>query len=378
MTEDLPILTVNTGSSSVRLAAFRPSAGERMEALAAQRYEPDQREPAEILRHFFGEHGLAGISLVAHRVVHGGEKLQQACLLDAGVEAEIEKLAPLAPLHNPVALRWIRACRATLAPSTKQVAVFDTAFYADLPHVARIYALPQAWVARHHLQRYGFHGLAHADMWRRWQARREKSGDRGRVISLQLGAGCSITATDRGVAKDTSMGFSPLEGLVMATRSGDIDPGLITFLQRQEDLSPQATDRMLNDASGLLGVSGLSGDMRELLASDSARARLAVDLYCYRARKYIGAYIAVLGGVDAILFGGGVGENAPEIRARILDGMEWSGVRLDESANVAARGEESRISHGDSRVEVWVIPVDEAQLLAEEAMTVITGKGGIQ
>ena len=349
-----------------------------METLAAQRYEPDHPEPGELLQRFFVENGITGISLVAHRVVHGGDKMRQACLLSADVEAEIEKLAPLAPLHNPVALRWIRACRAMLAPSTRQVAVFDTAFYADLPPVARIYALPEAWTARYQLRRYGFHGLAHKAMWQSWEARTGKSIKRGRVISLQLGAGCSITATDCGVAKDTSMGFSPLEGLVMATRSGDIDPGLITFLQRQEGLSPQATDQLLNDASGLLGVSGFSGDMRELLVSDSARSRLAVDLYCYRARKYIGAYIAVLGGVDAVLFGGGVGENAPDVRARILKGMEWSGIRLDEDANAAAKGSESCISRRDSRVEVWVIPVNEARLLAEEAMAVMARKGGVE
>jgi acetate kinase len=169
------------------------------------------------------------------------------------------------------------------------------------------------------------------------------------------------------------MGFSPLEGLMMATRSGDIDPGLVTFLQRREGLTPEQTDRLLNEASGLLGVSGIGADMRDLLESSDPRALLAVDLYCYRARKYLGAYLAVLGGADAIVFGGGVGENSAPVRARILEGMGWAGVRLDYSANLAAVGVESRISSHDSRIEVWVVPVDEAAILAQEALAVVAG-----
>jgi len=322
MAKSVPILTVNTGSSSIRLAAYAATTEEGVELLATQHGEPNHRNPAEHVRQFLRDHGLADIALVAHRVVHGGEKFLQSCLLDDGAEREIERLTPLAPLHNPLALRWMRACRAVLGPPVPQVAVFDTAFYATLPEVARTYALPRDLAARHRIRRYGFHGLAHAAMGQRWRSLRTMTGGTDRVISLQLGAGCSITATEHGAVRDTSMGFSPLEGLVMATRCGDVDAGLVIHLQRQAGLSPAATDRLLNESSGLLGLSGISGDMRVLLASENPHARLAVDLYCYRARKYIGAYLAVLGGVDAILFGGGVGENAPEIRARILDGLE--------------------------------------------------------
>lgn len=198
-----------------------------------------------------------------------------------------------------------------------QVAVFDTAFYAGLPQVAATYALPRSLCAEYGLRRFGFHGLAHDALWRRWRELSGAQQSNSRVISLQLGAGCSITAMRNGKPLDTSMGFSPLEGLVMATRCGDVDPGLIVFLQRAKGLESAALERLLNRESGLLGVSGLSDDMRALLEAHSETARRAVDLYCYRARKYIGAYLMVLEGADAILFGGGVGENAPEVRARI-------------------------------------------------------------
>lgn len=361
-------MTINAGSSSVRLAAFHCIGREHWQRLAQQRQEKSG-EPAEILHRFMQQHALESMNAVAHRIVHGGEHLRQSRLLDAGVEAEIESCSVLAPLHNPVALRWVSAAR-RLLPAAEQVAVFDTAYYAELPDVARHYALPSELTQRWHLQRYGFHGLAHAAMNHRWRGLRGTAG--GRVISLQLGAGCSITASIDGVARDTSMGFSPLEGLVMASRGGDIDPGLITYLQRQEGLSVQSLERLLNEDCGLRGLSGISGDMRELLASGDSKARLAVDLYCYRARKYIGAYLAVLGGVDAVLFGGGVGENQPEVRARILSGMEWAGIWLDAQANAEVRGIEQRISTPDSRAQIWVIPVDEARLLAEKARTVMT------
>jgi acetate kinase len=208
-------------------------------------------------------------------------------------------------------------------------------------------------------------------MWRRWRQLRPGIADGGRVISIQLGAGCSITATRCGDAVDTSMGFTPLEGLVMATRSGDVDPGLLTFLQRAEGLKPEQLERLLNDESGLLGLSGESADMKCLLDSRQPDASLAVDVYCYRVRKYIGAYVAVLGGADAILFGGGVGEHAPAPRSKILSGLEVLGISLDASANRAAIGTEARISGDGSKVEVWVVPVEEAKILACAAAAVV-------
>jgi len=364
------VLTVNTGSSSVKLAAFTSDAS-GLHICGQAHFEADATDPCERLKAFMAQHTLAQPQLIAHRVVHGGARLTSSRRIDAEVEAEIERVSPLAPLHNPVALTWIRACRALLGADVPQVAVFDTAFYAQLPAVATTYALPQELSVRHGLRRYGFHGMAHQAMCRRWQALRPDVEDGGRVISFQLGAGCSVTASARGVARDTSMGFSPLEGLVMATRSGDVDPGLVTYLQRMEGLSAEEMGALLNHQSGLLGVSGLSGDMRRLLATDDPQARLAVALYCYRARKYLGAYLAVLGGADAILFGGGVGENAAAVRAGILDGLEWAGIHLDTAANQSTTGREGRISAADSRIQAWVIPVDEAQILAQEALVVM-------
>ena len=364
------VLTVNTGSSSIKLAAFASDAT-GLRVCGAARYESNTTDPCARLKIFMEQHAIVPPQLIAHRVVHGGAHLTSSRRIDAAVEAEIERIAPLAPLHNPLALAWIRACRTVLGPEVPQVAVFDTAFYASLPEVAATYALPQELSTRHSLRRYGFHGLAHQAMCRRWQALHPEIRGGGRVISFQLGAGCSVTASDWGIARDTSMGFSPLEGLVMATRSGDVDPGLVTYLQQVESLSAEEVARLLNHQSGLLGVSGLSADMRELLATDDPRARLAVALYCYRARKYLGAYLAVLGGADAILFGGGVGENAAAVRAEILGGLEWTGIHLDAAANLASAGREGCISTPDSRIQVWVIPVDEAQILAQEALAVM-------
>jgi acetate kinase len=363
------VLTVNTGSSSVRLAAFAPDGGS-LSLRASGHFPGERNEPAVLLRAFIRDHGVEAVAAVVHRIVHGGARLTAPCRIDAAVEAEIERLAPLAPLHNPRALEWIRACRALFGAETTQVAVFDTALYAALPEVAATYALPRALCARHGIRRYGFHGIAHQAMWRRWRELRPDIREGGRVISLQLGAGCSITAVRDGQVVDTSMGFSPLEGLVMASRSGDVDPGLLLFLQRAEGLTPERMERLLNEEAGLLGLSGVSGDMRTLLNADDAGARLAVDVYCYRARKYIGAYLAALGGADAILFGGGVGEQAPDVRAQILTGLGGLGIVLDADANRAAVGAERCISHPSSAAGVWVIPVDEAVILAQAALAV--------
>lgn len=369
----MTILTVNTGSSSVRLAAFACK-GNALTELANVRHDLAADEPRVVLREFVDRHGLAGIDVSVHRVVHGGADLTSSRLLDQEVEREIDRLAPLAPLHNPVSLRWIRAVREAFGTDISQVAVFDTAFFTALPEIARTYAIPHELAQKHRLRRYGFHGLAHQAMWRRWCELKPDIPNGGRVISMQLGAGCSITAIANGSPLDTSMGFSPLEGLMMATRSGDIDPGLITFLQRQEDLTPEQTEQLLNERSGLLGTSGISADMRQLLQSRDERARLAVDLYCYRARKYLGAYLAVLGGTDAIVFGGGVGENTSAVREKILAGMEWCGIQIDLKKNRGAGGI-SCVSSPTSQVEVWVIPCGEAAVLAREAGAVMASKG---
>jgi acetate kinase len=237
-----------------------------------------------------------------------------------------------------------------------------------MPDVSKVYALPGDLCEKHGIRRYGFHGIAHKAMIRRLKELRPDSTKGGRVISIQLGSGCSITALKNGSPIDTSMGFSPLEGLVMSSRPGDIDPGIVVYLQKAAGFSIEETERLLNVSSGLLGISGISGDMRSLLESSEPSARLAIDIYCYRARKYIGAYAAALGGVDAILIGGGVGENAPVIRGKILENMEWCGMNLDESANADTIGKQGRISAHTSSAEIWVIQVDEAAVLAEETL----------
>lgn len=372
----MTVLTVNAGSSSIRLVTLE-QAGSVLERRTAYHGGQTPAEAEVLLRDFLAREPVAAVRAIAHRVVHGGERLARSCIIDDQIEAEIAQLAQIAPLHNPAALAWIRACRAVLGKDVPQVAVFDTAFYAELPSVARCYALPRALYERLNIRRYGFHGLAHEAMWRRWRALRPDASPNARVISVQLGAGCSITAMRDGRAVDTSMGFSPLEGLMMATRCGDLDPGLLLYLQRTLLMTPERMEQLLNEESGLLGVSGTSADMRALLTSNDAAGRFAVALYCYRARKYIGAYLAVLGGADAILFGGGVGENAPVVREAILGGMQWAHISLDAEANWKAVGVEAiisqsgdRIAHGS--VEIWVTPVDESVILAEEALTVLS------
>lgn len=371
---DTVYLIVNAGSSSVRLSLFR-AAAEGVELLREVRHEHCAPVPAP-LRTLLEEEGVEP-ALIAHRFVHGG-RLSAPAFIDGAVRAEIERCAVLAPLHNPPALAWHEVSRTLFGPTLPQLAVFDTAFHADLPARAAIYPLPRAVTEKHGLRRYGFHGLAHEAMWRAWCALHpERScGDvdpsrGGRIITLQLGAGCSAAAIDSGRSIDTSMGYTPLEGLMMATRGGDIDPGLLLQLQRT-GIDPDTLERMLTRESGLLGVSGVSGDFRALLASREPDAELAVEAFCYRVRKYIGAYIAVLGGVDGIVFGGGVGEHLPVVRRRILCGLDALGIELDERRNEEAVAVQARISADTSAVEVWVQPVDEARVIAEAAWRLTT------
>lgn len=362
------LLTVNAGSSSVRLALHLAQGGTPT-MLAAVHHGRDAGPPAALLHDFISAHATVPLDLVAHRIVHGGPRFGAPRRIDAGVESEIERLSALAPLHHPMALAWVRACREAFGAALEQVAVFDTAFHAGMPAAAATYALPHTLTERHGLRRYGFHGIAHRALWSHWCALRPDLPMGGRLVTLQLGAGCSACAIERGRSVDTSMGYSPLEGLMMATRCGDVDPALLIALQREAGLAPAELERLLGSASGLLGVSGLSDDMRMLLASDDPRARLAVEMFCLRARKYLGAYLAVLHGADGVVFGGGIGENAPTVRARILEGFDWAGLALDGTANAACAGREARISRADSRIEAWVIPVDEARELAMQALS---------
>lgn len=366
----MEIVTINAGSSSLRLAAFRLDDQRRPVRIAADRYPPEVQNASTLLNEFKAQYELRDIGAIAYRVVHGGA-LAGPCLINSEVEATIEQLAPFAPLHNPRTLALIAAGRQAFGARIPQVALFDTDFYRHLPDVAHHYALPSQLVETHHIRRYGFHGLAHQSMHRQLASLLSDSGKCRKVISLQLGSGCSVTAIRDGQAIDTSMGFSPLEGLMMATRCGDIDAGLLLYLQRNAGLDIDTLDTLLNRQSGLLGVSGVSNDIRQLLASEHPSARLAIQLYCYRARKYIGAYMAALGGVDAIVFGGGVGEHMAEIRAGIVDNMGWCGIALDEAQNQATLGRHGVISKTDSGVTVAVTPVDEESLMAEQTTALL-------
>jgi acetate kinase len=321
------------------------------------------------------------IEAVGHRVVHGGERFQRSVRIDDTVLRGMEDMIELAPLHNPHNLKGVAAARAVLGAELPNVAVFDTAFHHTLPEKAYLYAIPYQLYRRHKVRRYGFHGTSHRYVAYRWRELTLVSREATRIITLHLGNGCSACAIDQGNSVDTSMGFTPLEGLVMGTRSGDLDPAVLEFLGEKEGLSPTGVDSLLNKNSGLLGLSGLTNDMRELLAeaheNNDRRARLAIDIFCYRARKYIGAYLAALGGADAILFAGGIGENAPEVRAQICRGLEWAGIEIDDEANARmVGGGEGRITTHSSRLAVWVIPTDEELLIARDTFRVVTGVEG--
>jgi acetate kinase len=316
--------------------------------------------------------GSDGIEAVGHRVVHGGERFVELTLIDDEVIDAIESVSILAPLHNEPSLEAIKAAQKSLGRSVPMVAVFDTSFHHKMPEIAWRYAIPQQLSQKHRIRRYGFHGLAHRYMVERYAAITSTPLLQANLVTLQLGNGCSATAVQGGCSIDTSMGFTPLEGLMMGTRCGDVDPSVVSYLSRVERVDVQEVEHWLNTQSGLLGVSGRSRDMRELLAAEregDTSAALAIDMFCYRVRKYIGAYLAVLGGAEAVLFGGGIGENAPAIRARICAGMEWCGLILDQDRNDMAVGIEKRISADDAKVQAYVIPVDESLIIARDTVS---------
>jgi acetate kinase len=324
-----------------------------------------------------GRNLLAGLTATVHRIVHGGEYFRSATVLnDVELEA-LAALSPLAPLHNPPALSVIAAVRERVSREIPVVGVFDTAFYAALPEAAICYAVPPRWRTDFGIRRYGFHGMAHRYLCQAVRERSPVSHSAQRIVSLQLGRGCSVTASVSGRAVATSMGFTPLEGLVMGTRSGDVDPGAVLYVMERSGMSAAEMRRALNEHSGLLGLSGRTADMRELLALEQrgdAAAALAVEIFCRRARHYVAAYIAELGGVDTIVFGGGIGENCPDIRGRIVGSLQWAGVELLPDANGASVGVAANIESAASRTAVWVIPVDEASVIAGDAAALLDGR----
>lgn len=317
---------------------------------------------------------LRSIDAVGHRIVHGGDQFTTAAWIDDRMVETLDSLCELAPLHNPAGVSGIRAARKVLGKTMPMVAAFDTSFHHTLPETARTYAIPREIALKHGIRRYGFHGLAHQYSVMCYGELTAMPPEQINIVTLHLGNGCSACAIRGGTSVDTSMGFTPLEGLVMGTRSGDIDPAVVPFLARKEKVSADEVENWLNNRSGLLGLSGISNDMRELTAAynQDPRARLAVDVFCYHARKYLGAYLAALGGADAVVFSGGIGENSPLVRAKICADMGWCGLRLDSAANDALIGSDGCIAQPRSAVKAYVVHTDEESIIARETARVLT------
>jgi len=391
----MKVLVVNCGSSSLKFQLFDMARGKRLAKGLIERigeeasrlvYESDGakldarvkaadheeavKDMVACLTH--PERGviasLEEIEAVGHRVVHGGESFTDSAEIDDAVEAVIEELIPLAPLHNPPNLVGIRAARHVLT-GAPHVAVFDTAFHETMPPHAFTYAVPYEFYEKYHVRRYGFHGTSHRFVARRAAEILGKPFDEFSGVTCHLGNGCSMAAVKNGKSVDTTMGLTPLEGLMMGTRSGDLDPAILFFLVNRAGVPFERLDDLLNRKSGLLGVSGVSNDMRPLLdeaVKGNRRARLALDMFAYRAKKYIGAYLAVLNGADAIVFTGGIGERDPDQRNWICSGLETLGIVLDAKKNAEVLAAEATISAPGSRIEVMVVPTNEELEIARE------------
>ena len=407
----MKILVLNCGSSSLKFQLVETDAEsaragkdgalakglvESIGGPAVLKYEAAGKKPvresAEILEHKIAvemalrlltdpETGVirdrSEIEAVGHRVVHGGERFKTSALISDDVLSGIEECFEMAPLHNPPNVKGYRAARAVL-PDVPQVAVFDTAFHQTLPPEAYIYGLPWSLYQKHGIRRYGFHGTSHRFVSQRLAGLLGRAPDDRslRLITCHLGNGCSIAAIRGGRSLDTSMGFTPLEGLVMGTRSGDVDPAALLHVAAREEIGLVELNAMLNKHSGLLGISGVSHDMRLLLEAEAAgdpRAKLAIDVFCYRLRKYVAAYMGVLGGVDGLAFAGGIGENAAAIRTRSLAGLESFGIALDPERNAAARGSDAEISPAGATARVFVVPTNEELLIARDTFAIVSG-----
>jgi acetate kinase len=399
------VLVVNCGSSSIKYSLVRMHNGESGDLLASGLVEkignppsrlkhkagdksdcrdvqaPDHRAAFALVMQALAEGPAAVISgpgeiqAVGHRVVHGAERFTGSVRIDADVIKALEDFSSLAPLHNPPNLVGIREAM-SLMPGVPHVAVFDTAFHQTLPTHAFLYPLPYDLYAQHRIRRYGFHGTSHRYVTEVAARVLGKPLDGANVITAHLGNGCSITAVAGGKSVDTSMGMTPLEGLVMGTRSGDVDPGLLFHLIRSLGKTPDEIDSLLNRQSGLLGISGVSNDMRELVAAaagGNTRADLAIEIFCYRLKKYIGAYTAVLGRVDALVFTGGIGENSAAVRERTCRGLDGLGYVLDASRNAAGARGPRDIGADGSPHRILVIPTDEEMMIARDTARIAAG-----
>lgn len=364
------------GKDEATLSRFHGKDPKEEAKLKAKDYSEATREALQWIgkQGLDDQHGLESLDLVVHRVVHGGNRFERATIIDDDVIAAIEELRELAPLHNTTALDVIRASREAFGAKQRMVAGFDTVFHRSLPPMAYNYALPADMVERHQIRRFGFHGPSHEYLLRRYCEVTSTPLKEASLITMHLESGCSVCAIRNGKSIDTSMGFTPLEGLVMGMRSGDIDPALVGYIARQEGLDLDKVEELLNKKSGLLGMSGVSHDTRVLMEQreGNEKVRLTLDVFCYRLRKYIGSYLAALEGqAAAIVFGGGIGEDSPWIRERVCSAMGWCGVRLDRAANERVINCEGRITADDSRLAVFVIPTQEALMLAHLALQML-------
>lgn len=369
------VLAVNAGSSSVKLQVI-DTAEDRL--IGKVMVECKGITHDEAIARGLEELHSPHIQGVGHRVVHGGDRFSGSVRIDDDVIRAVEDLCYLAPLHNPVNLAGIRACLHHL-PDVPQVAVFDTAFHATIPPAAYTYALPRNIAAKWKIRRYGFHGTSHRYLTERFAALQGRPASDFNLITIHLGNGCSACAVEKGRAVDSTMGMTPLEGLVMGTRPGDLDPAVVYRLLEWEGLDVAALDRLLNHKSGLLGLSGLSNDMRELLrleSEGSEAARLAIDVFCHRIRRYIGAFFGILNGADAIVFSGGIGENQAAIRSRVCRDLQALGIEIDEQANLSCRGREADLSADGAHTRVWVIPTNEELLIARDTASLIASRPG--
>ena len=390
-----PILVINAGSSSLKFSVFdtapdrsistaihgqveRIGNSPRLEVADAQgrgivdrAIEAENHENAiAAIQNWFAAHigTEAGFAGIGHRVVHGGTTFAEPVVIDDRIIAELEALIPLAPLHQPHNVAAVRAIRA-VAPNVPQVACFDTAFHRTQTPLAQLFALPREFTTRG-IRRYGFHGLSYEYIVSALpRIAPECAG--GKVVVAHLGNGASLCAIDKGRSIATTMGFTPVDGLVMGTRTGALDPGIILYLLQHEGLNAAAIERLIYERSGLLGVSGLSSDMRTLLASDLPESREAVELFVYRIGRELGSMAAALGGFGALVFTGGIGEHAAEIRARVCHDAEWLGIKLDEAANAAGG---PRISTTDSAVSAWVVPANENVTVARHTRRLLDVK----
>ncbi|WP_052487516.1 acetate/propionate family kinase [Gordoniibacillus kamchatkensis] len=352
--------------------------------------KPEVREVSEILEHTAAirkvlgmlthpQHGvlerISDIGAVGHRVVHGGETFSGSVIVDEEVKREIRRLFDLAPLHNPAHMLGIQAVEANL-PDVPQVVVFDTAFHQTMPARAFLYAIPMVLYRRHKIRRYGFHGTSHAYVSERAAAFLGKPYDQLKIVTCHIGNGASCTAVLNGKSIDTSMGMTPLEGLMMGTRSGDIDPAVVPYIMAKEELSVGEVSSMLNKHSGLIAISGISSDVREVTEAMEKGDRIAgfaFEMYCYRIRKYIGAYAAAMNGIDALVFTAGVGENSAPVREVVCRELTFLGVELDEERNRTGHGKERLISKDGSKVDVLVIPTNEEWVIARDTYALVSG-----